>query len=66
MLNHLPRDPGHIRYLPCKDNEIVPEKSDEHEFLFGTQAFADPVLLVCVVWVNRNFLVVDPFLSSTG
>jgi hypothetical protein len=62
MLNHLPRDPGNIRYLPCKDIKIVPEKSDECEFLFGIEVVANPELLVRVVGVHCNLLV----LSSHG
>jgi hypothetical protein len=60
VLNHLPRDPGYIRYLPCKDIKIVPEKSDESEFLFGTEAVADPELLVCVAGVHYNLLIFYP------
>jgi len=40
MLNHFPRDPGHVGRLPCKHVDIRPEESDEHEFLFGSQASA--------------------------
>jgi hypothetical protein len=57
VLNHLSRDPEHIRYLPCKDIKIVPEKSDECEFLFMVEVVADLELLVWVVGVHRNLLV---------
>jgi hypothetical protein len=57
VLNHLSRDPEHIRYLPCKDIKIVPEKSDECEFLFMVEVVADLELLVWVVGVHCNLLV---------
>src|SRR5438105_8700725 len=37
VLNHLPRDPGHVRWLPCKHISVCPEEGDEHEFLFGVE-----------------------------
>jgi hypothetical protein len=52
MLNHLPGDPGHIWYLSYEDIQIFPEKSDEHDFLFGLNAYADPELLVRVAGVD--------------
>src|SRR5581483_1622353 len=41
VLNHLPRDPGHVGWLPCKNVDICPEESDELEFLFGVEAPTD-------------------------
>jgi hypothetical protein len=35
VLNHLPRDPEHLRRLPSKHVYISPEEGDELEFLFG-------------------------------
>jgi hypothetical protein len=35
VLNHLPRDPRHLRRLPGKHVNISPEEGDEHEFLFA-------------------------------
>jgi hypothetical protein len=37
VLNHLPRDPKHLRRLPGKHIDISPEEGDEHEFLFVIQ-----------------------------
>jgi hypothetical protein len=34
VLNHLPRDPRHLRRLPGKHVHIILEEGDEHEFLF--------------------------------
>jgi hypothetical protein len=47
VLNHLLRDPRHI--------EVFPEKSDEHEFLFGVELWADLELLLRIIGVNQNF-----------
>ena len=41
MLNHFPRDPGHVGRLPCKNIDVCPEEGDECEFLFGPQAPID-------------------------
>jgi hypothetical protein len=37
VLNHLHRDPRHLRWLPDKHVDISPEEGDEREFLFATQ-----------------------------
>jgi hypothetical protein len=37
VLNHLPRDPRHLRWLPDKHVDISPEEGDECEFLFAVQ-----------------------------
>jgi hypothetical protein len=41
MLNHLPRDPRHLRRFPCKNVDICPEEGDEREFLFLPQIARD-------------------------
>ena len=41
VLDHLPRDPGHLRWLPCKHIRVSPEEGDEREFLFVTQVPCD-------------------------
>jgi hypothetical protein len=41
MLNHLPRNPGHLRWLSGKHVDISPEEGDEHEFLFTVQITRD-------------------------
>jgi hypothetical protein len=41
---------------------IFLEKSDEHEFLFGLKACADPELLIRVAGVNWNFFIMSPLL----
>jgi hypothetical protein len=41
MLNHLPRDPRHLRWLPDKHIDISPEEGDECEFLFAVQITRD-------------------------
>jgi hypothetical protein len=41
MLNHLPRDPRYLRWLPGKHIDISPEEGDEHEFLFAIQITRD-------------------------
>ena len=40
VLDHLPRDPGHVGWLPCKHISVCPEEGDEHEFLFGVKRSA--------------------------
>jgi hypothetical protein len=37
VLNHLPRDPRHLRRLPGKHVNISLEEGDEREFLFAIQ-----------------------------
>jgi hypothetical protein len=37
MLNHLPRDRGHLRRLTGKHVDINPEEGDEREFRFAVQ-----------------------------
>jgi hypothetical protein len=37
MLNHLPRDPGHLGQLLGKHINISPEEGEVHEFLFDVQ-----------------------------
>jgi hypothetical protein len=41
VLNHLPRDPRHLQWLPSKHVNISPEEGDEHEFLFAIQITQD-------------------------
>jgi hypothetical protein len=41
VLNHLPRDPEHLRWLPGKHIDISPEHGDEREFLFAVQITRD-------------------------
>jgi hypothetical protein len=41
ILNHLPRDPRHLRWLPGKHIDISLEEGDEHEFLFAIQITQD-------------------------
>jgi hypothetical protein len=41
VLDHLPRDPGHLRWLPCKHIRVSPEEGDEREFLFAVQITRD-------------------------
>jgi hypothetical protein len=41
VLNHLPRDPRHLRWLPGKHIGISPEEGDEREFLFAVQITQD-------------------------
>jgi hypothetical protein len=59
VLNHLPRDPGYILYLPCEEIQIFPKKSDERGFQFGFQFCADPELLVQIARVNWDFLIIS-------
>jgi hypothetical protein len=39
VLNHLPRDPKHVRYFTGDNIDIVLEDGDKLEFLFGVQVF---------------------------
>jgi hypothetical protein len=41
VLNHLPRDPRHLRWLLGKHIDISPEEGDEREFLFDVQITRD-------------------------
>jgi hypothetical protein len=58
MLNHIPRDPGHIHYFPCENIKIFPEKTDEREFLFGVELWVNLELLLRISGIGQNFLVV--------
>ena len=37
VLDHLPGDPGHVGWFPCKHVDIRPEEGDERVFLFLPQ-----------------------------
>jgi hypothetical protein len=41
MLNHLPRDPGHLSRFPGEHINICPEEGDERAFLFLFQIPTD-------------------------
>jgi hypothetical protein len=41
VLNHLPRDPRHLRWLPSKHVDVIPEEGDEREFLLAVQITRD-------------------------
>jgi hypothetical protein len=41
VLNHLPRDPRHLRRFPCEHVGICLEEGDEREFLFLLQIARD-------------------------
>jgi hypothetical protein len=41
VLNHLPRDPRHLRRFPGEHVYICPEESDERVFLFLSQVPCD-------------------------
>ena len=41
VLDHLPRDPRHLRWFPCEHVDICLEEGDEHEFLFFLQITHD-------------------------
>jgi hypothetical protein len=41
VLNHLPRNPWHLRWLPGKHIDISLNEDDEREFLFVTQVPCD-------------------------
>jgi hypothetical protein len=41
MFNHLPRNPGHLWWLPGKHINIIPEEGDKHEFQFVAQVPQD-------------------------
>jgi hypothetical protein len=41
VLNHLPGDPRHLQWFPCKNVDICSEAGDEHEFLFLLQIARD-------------------------
>jgi hypothetical protein len=45
VLDHLPGDPRHLRWLPCKHVGICLEEGDEREFLFSSRSLA-----MRVVW----------------
>jgi hypothetical protein len=44
VLNHLPRDPRHLRRLPGKHVDISLEEGDEREFLFAVQITESPLM----------------------
>jgi hypothetical protein len=41
VLNHLPWDSRHLRWLPGKHIDISPEEGDERGFLFAVQITRD-------------------------
>jgi hypothetical protein len=41
VLNHLPRDPRHLRRLSSKHINISPDEGDKREFLFAVQITRD-------------------------
>src|SRR3954469_1022591 len=43
VLNHFPGNTGDVRWLPGKDIDIRPQKSDERAFLFGVESDTDGV-----------------------
>jgi hypothetical protein len=55
VLDNLPRDPGHLRWLSCKHIRVSPEESDEREFLFAIQITRDTGSLSSI-GPNRNGL----------
>jgi hypothetical protein len=50
VLDHLPRDPRHLRRLPCEHVGICLEEGDEREFLFFLQITRNASILggICV------------------
>jgi hypothetical protein len=56
MLSLLPGDARHIGWTPCKDVNIVPEETGEHEFLFGVEVGPDDDFLGCVGQAEANLL----------
>jgi hypothetical protein len=54
-LNHLPRDPEYLRWLPAKHVNISPEEGDECEFLFVTHVPHDASDL-CSIRANQDDL----------
>jgi hypothetical protein len=55
VLNHLPRDPRHLRWLSSKHVHISPEEGDEREFLFAVQIPRDTGGL-CSIHLDLNSL----------
>jgi hypothetical protein len=51
VLNHLPRDLGHLRWLSGKHVNISSKESDEHEYLFAIQSTA-----MRVVWATSALI----------
>jgi hypothetical protein len=41
VLDYLPRNPRHLRWLPGKHGDISPEEGDKREFLFTVQITRD-------------------------
>src|SRR4051812_30161509 len=41
VLNHFPGNAGDVRWLPRKHIDILPQKSNEHAFLFGVESGTD-------------------------
>ena len=41
LLDHLPRNAGHVRWLPCEHVPVVSEKGDELEFLLRIELGTD-------------------------
>jgi hypothetical protein len=63
VLNHLPRDPRHLRWLPGKHVDIILEEGDEREFLFTVQITRDTGSLTSLS-PSLNGLYWDIFLAK--
>jgi hypothetical protein len=62
VLNHLPRDPRHLRRLPGKHVDINSEKGDEREFLFAVEITRDMGRLTSLI-LDQIGLYEDIFLA---
>jgi hypothetical protein len=56
VLNHLPRDPGHLQRLLGKHINIILEESDERKFLFVTRVPAMQVVWVASTPIWMTFM----------
>ena len=66
MLDHLPRDPGHIGRLPCKHVDVSPEEGDERAFLFAVQVTADADDLEAPSPTTTSFVGTEASAASQG
>jgi hypothetical protein len=62
VLNHLSRDPRHLRRLPGKHVDINSEKGDEREFLFAVEITRDMGRLTSLI-LDQIGLYEDIFLA---
>ncbi|KAG8096650.1 hypothetical protein GUJ93_ZPchr0013g34814 [Zizania palustris] len=61
MLDQLPRNPGHVGGLPCKDNHIGAQEANKRDFLFRIESCSNDCSLHWVSVGQDNFLSIQGY-----